>query len=326
MAVFTQTTARDLAPWLMENYGLGLAGEPEPITEGIENTNYVIHGQGGTKHIFTVFEVWDAKIASYCLSLASHLNAAGLPVPRTLANIRDNKTCSQYAGKPAAVVEFVEGEARRTPSPGDCEAIGKHMAMMHDGVGGFRENCPNQRGFSWRRETLPKVKDALTNEEARLLDEAFAADCRLEEADLAYGACHCDLFRNNVLWSGDEIAGIIDFYFAGEDRFIFDLSVVAVDWSMDDEGNLDRDNLSSLLQGYLGQRQPGEKELGMFPDGMAAAALRFWLSRLDDIQNPRASHELVAHDPSAFRHRLASCMENRDLIRKLATTFQSGNK
>ena len=314
MAVFTATTYETLAPWLSKNYGIALSGAPTPITEGIENTNYVINTDGGGKYVFTVIEVWNLEIASYCLSLATHLSAAGHPVPRTLANLEDGGTCSRYEGKPAAVVEFVSGSAKRDPSPQDCATIGGHLGRMHESVGEFALEVPNQRGFKWREAALPRIRDTLEGDDAKLLDDAVEVDRRLASESLAEGACHCDLFRGNVLWSGDDVAGIIDFYFSGHDRFIFDLSVTAVDWSMDDFGRLNAGNLNSLLRGYLGCRVLSNKERESFPDMMVSASLRFWLSRMDDVLNPRPSQELVAHDPSAFRHRLASCMERREEI------------
>ncbi len=314
MAVFTEATRESLAPWLGESYGLELSGGPEPITEGIENTNYTFVAAGGKRYVFTVFEVWDRDMAAYCLSLAAHLSAAGHPVPRALPASDGSGLCASYSGKPAAVVEFVEGAAKRNPSPGDCGTIAGHLAGMHLSVGDFAPRAANKRGFEWREGVIPKVRGTLSGGDAELLDAAAAVDRDVAGENLPEGACHCDLFRNNVLWAGDSVAGIIDFYFAGHDRLSFDLAVAAVDWTMDDLGALNRESLVSLLRGYLGRRPMGEAERRRFPDMMAVAALRFWLSRTDDHVNPRESLELVEHDPSAFRHRLAACLSGRGEI------------
>lgn len=314
MAVFTEATRESLAPWLEETYGLELSGGPDPITEGIENTNYSFSSARGRKYVFTVFEVWDREMAGYCLSLAAHLSAAGHPVPRAMPASDGSGLCAAFSGKPAAVVEFVEGAAKRNPSPGDCGTVAGHLAGMHLSVGDFAPRAANKRGFEWRKGVVPKVRGTLSGEDAELLDAAAAVDAELAGEDLPEGACHCDLFRNNVLWAGDSVAGIIDFYFAGHDRLSFDLAVAAVDWTMDDLGELNRESLASLLRGYLGRRPMEEAERRRFPDMMAVAALRFWLSRTDDHVNPRESLELVEHDPSAFRHRLAACLSGRGEI------------
>ena len=314
MAVFTKATSATLGSWLEKNYGLILEGDPVPIAEGIENTNYIVNAKDRGKHVFTVFEVWDKDTVTYCLSLATHLNNLGLPIPRTLPMAKDSQTCAEYEKKPAAVVEFVEGKAIRNPGEHKCETIGACIARMHAGVADFAPVVENQRGFAWREKIIPKIKESLDKESLALLDEAFEIDRHVSSAGLGKGACHCDLFRNNVLWQGCEVAGIIDFYFAGHDSFLFDLAVSAVDWTMDDLGTIDPNRLSSMLKGFLGVRGLNDMEREMLPGMMASAALRFWLSRINDLQNPRPSHQLVAHDPAAFRHRLRSCLDNKSAI------------
>ena len=312
MAVFTEATSKTLGPWLRENYGIELAGEPEPITEGIENTNYRFTEAGGGRFIFTVIEVWDRDVADFCLGLAAHLSSSGMPVPETMRGTGGGRLAAEFAGKPACVVRFVEGAMRMQPDASDCGIIGGHVARLHGAVGGFSPSTPNQRGFAWREEAVARVRPSLGGEDRELLDAALEVDAGMRGADLPSGACHCDLFRNNVLWSNGDVSGIIDFYFAGVDIFMFDLGVVAIDWTMDDDGDLDADKLAALLRGYREVREMTGAEADAFPSMMVLGALRFWMSRIDDHLNPREAHRLVEHKPGDFRNRLATAMAMRD--------------
>ncbi|MCY4325845.1 MAG: homoserine kinase [Betaproteobacteria bacterium] len=315
MAVFTEVSAPNLAQWLKEHAGLGLQAGPEPVSEGIENTNYTFVADNGGKYMFTVLEVWDMPRAEYCASLAAHLHRAGQPVPAP-APLAGGRLCHQFAGKPALVVEFVAGTPKCAPQTADCRQIAATLASLHRAAGDFAGDLANARGWQWRQQAAERIADRLDADERRLLTAAEQADRSCAESDLPAAACHCDLFRNNVLWQEDRISAIIDFYFAGCDHLLFDLAVTAVDWCFDDQGMLDREKLAEFAAGYASVRPPTEAEKRKAADMFAVAALRFWLSRLDDRINPRAASIIVEHDPDAFRRRLASCLDNCETIRQ----------
>ena len=315
MAVFTEVSAPALAQWLEEHTSLRLAAGPEPVSEGIENTNYTFVADSGRRHMFTVLEVWDRPRAEYCIRLAAHLHRAGQPVPGQVP-VKGGSPCPEFAGKPALAVEFVEGSQKRDPDRDACAQAAAALAGLHLAAAGFAGDLQNARGRQWRRQAADRICDSLDAQGRQLLEQALAADRACAEADLPESSCHCDLFRNNVLWKDGRIAAIIDFYFAGRDRMLFDLAVAAVDWCFDDQGLLDRDKLSAFVGGYASVRQPTAAEKERAADMFAVAALRFWLSRLDDRQNPRTAAVLVEHNPDAFRHRLASCLKNGKAIRQ----------
>lgn len=317
MAVFTTVTAAELAPWLAHNYNLQLQAEPLPITEGIENTNYLISCTNSNKYIFTVIEVWDQPMAEFCLRLAVHLNGKGQPVPRTLIN-HAASPCSHYAGKPAAVVEFVTGHCNRQPDVAACREMGATVANLHAAATDFTWVLPNRRGADWRIATATKVRPGLDPANQRLLDTAMAMDAEVSATELPTAACHCDLFRNNVLWCDGQVAGIIDFYFSGHDRLLFDLAVTCNDWCIDDTGTIDPVRLEALVAAYRQRREFTVEEHLLLPQAFVAAALRFWLSRHLDLLEPRLATTLVAHDPTAFQARLATVMDNVELLRSVA--------
>ena len=315
MAVFTEVSAPALAQWLEKNTDLRLAAGPEPVTEGIENTNYTFVADNGRKHMFTVLEVWDRQRAEYCARLASHLHRAGQPAPAQTP-VKGDCTCPEFAGKPALVVEFVEGTQKRNPAQSDCAKIAAALAGLHQAAADFSGDLPNPRGHQWRLQAANRILPSLDAKDRLLLERALEADRACDAANLPECSCHCDLFRNNVLWKGNNIAAIIDFYFAGHDRLLFDLAVAAADWCFDEQGLLDQEKLSAFAVGYNGVRQLTVAEKAQVADMFAAASLRFWLSRLDDRKSPRTATILVEHNPDVFRNRLATCLEVSETIRE----------
>jgi homoserine kinase type II len=115
------------------------------------------------------------------------------------------------------------------------------------------------------------------------------------------GAVHADAFRNNVLFDGEALSGVFDFYFAGVDRWLFDLGVCINDWCVDlDTGVLDRLRFEAMLHAYQQVRPLSAAERSMFNPMLRAAALRFWISRLWDFHLPREASLLQPHDPAHF--------------------------
>lgn len=316
MAVFTEVGTEDLDGWLRSHARMRLGTGPEAIAQGIENTNYRFTNEAGDAFVFTVVEVWGKNVAEFCLNLARHFHDERLPVPETV-RLADGSLTAPFAGKPASVTRFVHGRSLSRPGQEHCRLIGALCAQLHKTARGFAGPCvPNPRGCSWRAKTAGTVSPALDEKQRKLLADGLLADRKCAAAELPEAAAHCDLFRNNVLWRNEKVAGIIDFYFAGKDRTLFDLCVTAVDWCMNDKGAIFFDNLAALLAGYQSQRALTARERVLFPDMIAAASLRFWISRLLDKMRPREAKILTAHNPADFCNRLGACLRMRSEIIK----------
>lgn len=130
-----------------------------------------------------------------------------------------------------------------------------------------------------------------------------------DHAQLPRGPVHGDLFRDNVLFDGlpghEKLTGLLDFFFAGDEVVAFDIAVCLNDWCSDpDSARLDETRAAALVAAYERERPLAAAELRLMPALMRAAALRFWLSRLDDRHRPREAALLNPHDPAPFERML----------------------
>ena len=301
MAVFTHIAPEEAAEWARLHFGVAPPVSLSPIAEGVENTNYLLSA-GGRRYVLTVFEVWDLAMAEYYAALMRHLADSGAPAPAPLRPRGD--AGKKWKDKPALLSPFVEGESRQNPSAEECRKMGAVVAGLHLAAAHFTPQMTNPRDARWRRRTAEKLHPKLPPETREILRDALHNDARFNELPLPSAACHCDLFRNNVLWRGDEIAGVIDFYFGGDDALVFDLAVCICDWCFvaaeDGGARLDGERLRALTDGYESRRPLCDLERARFNDAMRTAALRFWISRLHDLHFPRAAQVLSPLDPRWF--------------------------
>lgn len=309
MSVYTKVTAAELTEWL-RTYAVGALVESKGIAAGIENTNYFVTTTGG-RFVLTIFERLPREALAYYLGLMSHLAGHGIPCPSPIADVQ-GAMLGTLKDKPAALVTRLPGIAMMDPQPVHCTQVGTLLATMHLAGASSPGQLENPRGPRWWRATAPQVRPFLGEERGRLLDEElrFQSLCRLQ--DLARGPIHADLFRDNALFDGTAIGGVIDFYFAGVDAWLFDVAVCVNDWCIFADGAIDEARAIALLAAYHAARPFTALERGAWPVMLRAAALRFWLSRLYDFHLPRPGELVHAHDPEHFRRILALRIANSD--------------
>jgi homoserine kinase type II len=312
MAVFTAVTLDDLNQWIRQ-FPLGHPLALEGIASGIENTNFFLTTERG-EYVLTIFENLGFDQLPFYLQLMRHLAARGIPVPDPVANER-GELVAALQGKPAAIVSRLTGSSQMDPQPPHCAAVGTMLARMHLAGHDFPLVQPNLRGLEWWSETAPKVMPYLSAANAELLRGEIAFQQRFAATDtyrrLERGPVHADLFRNNVMFVGEELTGCFDFYFAGCDTWLFDLAVTVNDWCIDlDSGKLDAPRVAALLAAYRAVRPFTADDAAAWGPMLRAAALRFWLSRLYDLHLPREAELLTPHDPAHFerilRERIAT--------------------
>ena len=303
MAVFTSVSEAELTAWLGD-YSLGQLLELQPISAGIENTNYFVTTSNG-RFVLTLFEKLTADELPFYLNLMAHLARHGIPCPSPVAN-RRNQFLGSLNGKPACIATRLSGKSTATPNAGQCAAVGAMLAQMHIAGQSFSQVMPNPRGPAWRAATAPRVKPFLDAEQASLLDgevalhaqNVFAAlppqggrrgvpDGGAVTLALPQGVIHSDLFRDNVLLEDNRVGGLIDFYFACSDALLYDVAIAVNDWCMNADGKLDAARAQIFLRAYHEVRPLSDDERNAWPRMLRLAALRFWLSRLYDLHLPR---------------------------------------
>jgi homoserine kinase type II len=313
MAVFTQVSIAEAAA-LLRRLGLGELSALRGIQGGIENTNYFATTDQG-EYVLTLFERLGFAQLPFYLQLMKHLAGRGIPVPDPVAEpVADpagdpkrnqGNLLHTVAGKPAAVVNKLRGASQLSPGPQHCAAMGDMLARMHLAGRDFALQQPNLRGLAWWNETVPVVLPYLQPDQAALLGSELAYQNHVAGsaacAGLRRGPVHADLFRDNVMFEGDTLTGLFDFYFAGVDSWLFDLAVCLNDWCIDlSQGTMDGVRLRSFVMAYQNVCPLNAAERQLLPAMARAAALRFWVSRLWDFHLPRDAALLTPHDPTHF--------------------------
>ena len=271
----------------------------EPIKAGIENTNYFVDTTQG-RYVLTLFERLPAHELPFYLDLMAHLARHGIPCPAPIANLND-QYLGTLNGKPAALVTRLGGQSIEKPGAAHCTELGSLLARMHLAGRSYGAYLENPRGPKWWRFAAQEVKRFLKLAEAKGLDKELEYQAQHRFPDLPRGPVHADLFRDNALFDGGRISGVIDFYFAGIDCLLYDLAVCANDWCLDKDYSLHRSLAKSLLDAYHAVRPVTALEREAWPVMLRAGALRFWLSRLYDLHLPRPGMLVHAHDPEHFR-------------------------
>jgi homoserine kinase type II len=302
MAVFTPVPADRLEGWLAR-YPVGALERFEGIESGIENTNYFVDTAAG-RWVLTLFERLPAGRLPFHLDLMRHLAQRGIACPDPVAD-RDGALFSTLMDRPAALVTRLPGRGVARPRAVHCAQVGDLLARMHVASRDYAGRQPNPRGLDWCVTAAPRLLPHLPPGTAALLVDEVAVQRRFADGPagraLPGGAVHADLFRDNVLFEGERLGGVIDFYFAGTDTWAFDLAVACNDWCIDDAtGALDVARTRALLDAYEARRPLTGPERDAWPTMLRAAALRFWLSRLDDLHRPRPAELVVPKDPGHF--------------------------
>ena len=298
MAVFTSVTKAELSAWLSD-YSLGELLELQGIASGIENTNYFVTTSNG-RFVLTLFEILTANELPFYLNMMAHLARHGIPCPSPVAN-RHNRYLGELNGKPACIVSRLSGKSVTQPQVEHCTAVGAMLGQLHGAGQGFEQTTPNPRAASWRALTAPRVLPFLSPQDAALLQSEIVLHAQNALAGLPQGVIHADLFRDNVLFDGMRIGGLLDFYFACNDCLLYDVAITVNDWCVNADGSLDEMRTRALLTAYHAVRPLQEQERLAWPMALRTAALRFWLSRLYDLHLPRDGEIIRAHDPEQFK-------------------------
>ena len=305
MAVYTEVDDEQLAAFLTR-FDVGELMSFRGIAEGVENSNYIV---ATTAHQF-ILTLYEKRVAPedlpFFLGLMEHLAAKGLSCPTPLRD-RDGNNLGELAGRPAALVTFLEGIWPRRPSPDHCRAVGAEMARMHLAGQDFalkRVNALGADGWSslYARfaAQADEIYEGLQATIAAELDTLLPAWPR----DLPEGVIHADLFPDNVFFRAGELSGLIDFYFACNDALAYDIAIALNAWCFETNYAYNLTKGRALIAGYQSVRPLSDREAECLPILARGAALRFLLTRAYDWIHTPPNAFVKPHDPLAYLRRI----------------------
>ena len=317
MAVYTTLSAARLAA-LIAQYDVGELVSAKGIAEGVSNSNWLIettgHDGSGARFILTMYEARvDVADLPFFLGLLDHLAAKGSPVPRTIHD-RDGAAYRLVGGKAVALIEFLPGVSVDEPTPGQARAVGQALAGLHLDSADFAARRPNAMGLQQWHDLLSACgQDGLRSIDAGLPGLVERELLHLTQnwpQGLPRSVIHADLFPDNVLLLGDEVTGLIDFYFACTDITTYDLAVTHSAWCFAKDGTFRPDIAEALVSGYLARRPLSAAEWAALPLLARGAAMRFIATRAYDWLHTPADALVTRKDPMDFARRLAFYVAN----------------
>ena len=306
MEVYTDVAADELAEFL-GRYDLGELLSYKGIAEGVENSNFLLHTSAG-HFILTLYEKRVARDdLPFFLGLMTHLASRGISCPLPVKN-RNGEALSTLAGRPAAIISFLEGVWPRKPNAAHCAGVGQALARMHLAGRDFPMSRANALSVSgWR-----PLFDAAASRADELqpgLHAFIAAELDYLEGNvwpnsLPQGVIHADLFPDNVFFLGERVSGIIDFTFACNDMLAYDVAICLNAWCFESDCSFNVTKARAFLGAYGRERQMSEAEEKALPLLARGAALRFLLTRLVDFLNVPPGALVQPKDPLEYVRKL----------------------
>jgi homoserine kinase type II len=304
MAVYTEVSFEELEK-LLEQYDIGQPLSFKGIAEGIENSNFYLQTDRGA-FILTLYE---KRVAAgdlpFFLGLMDHLAAAGVHCPLPVKN-RQGQALVNLNRRNATIVTFLTGIALRRPDAAHCASAARVLAGLHEAGEDFkltRGNALGPKGWRPLAEAIhgaDSIEDGLTALMTNALEEMVPA----WPTGLPAGVIHADYFPDNVLFVGNDVGGVIDFYFACNDFYVYDLAIMLNSWCFELDGSYNITKGQSLINAYRTARSLSEAEIDALPVLMRGAALRFLLTRTYDWLNPDPNALVRPKDPREYSKKL----------------------
>jgi homoserine kinase type II len=305
MAVYTDVAAEDLTRFLA-GYDIGELLAYKGIAEGVENSNFLVHTSRG----YFILTLYERRVAErdlpFFLALMEHLASRGITCPQPVKN-RQGKVLGKLAGRPAAVVTFLDGMWIRRPTASHCAALGEALAHFHLAGADFPMRRANALSVAGWRQLYEACRERAHKVEGNL-EKVVAPELEFLERDwpqdLPLGVIHADLFPDNVFFLGDRLSGLIDFYFACTDTLVYDVAICLNAWCFEPDNSYNVTKGRALLASYAKARPLSHEEWEKLPLLARGAALRFLLTRLVDWLDVPPGALVRPKDPREYARKL----------------------
>ena len=305
MAVYTRVSEDQLNDFL-GSYDIGTAVSFSGITEGVENSNYRLKTTKGD-YILTLYEKRvNTDDLPFFMNLMAHMAASGVNCPEPVAD-KKGQVLQSLNDRAAAIVTFLDGTSNNLPSAQRCRSAGMALASMHvagQNFDGQRQNALDHQAWDALLTSCgndgDSIQPGITAKAKKYLDDIL----HQWPQNLPHGVCHADLFPDNVLFTGDDVTGIIDFYFACIDAHAYDLSIMINAWCFEKDGSFNITKSQQLLAGYQSVRTLSDDEVNAIPTLCRGSAMRFFLTRLYDWINTPKDAQVRPHNPMDYWVRL----------------------
>jgi len=307
MSVYTELSRSDILS-ILAAYNLGELRGFSGIAAGIENSNYFVDMDRG-RFVLTLFERMNPDELPYFMRLMLHLSGKGFPCPA----VQSRHDCSllfEFQGKRGCIVSCLPGDTVDQLSDNQLAAAGHLLAELHCTGMDFPERRQNSTCFDWISRTglnlTAPVENHYGGDAVELLIDEIKWQREISPEGLPSGVIHADYFCDNILFSGEEVTGLIDFYYACDGFFAYDLAIAINALALRLEKG-DTDRIATVIKAYEQLRPMSGREKESFPGLLRLAALRFWVSRLYDAAYPRPGAITQTKDPEEYRRKLLYC-------------------
>ena len=306
MAVYTEISDEEL-DGLLDQYDIGQALSYKGIAEGVENSNYFLHTDTG----FYFLTLYEKRVRTedlpFFLGLMEHLAENGFVSPSPIP-AKDGETLKEVAGRPAAIIEFLDGRSVRRPTPMHCALLGEALARLHTIGSSFELSRANTLSINSWRPLFESCQASDTNGVPAPMFAGIAEELAYLEAQwpssLPSGIIHADLFPDNIFFLNERVSGVIDYYFACNDFFAYDLAICLNAWCFETDGSFNITKARKLLNGYRAVRPFSKEEMDYLPLLCRGASIRFFLTRLYDWLNQIEGALVKPKDPMEFLKKL----------------------
>ena len=317
MAVYTKINQQTLKAFL-ENYDLGKLLNVEEIQEGVENSNYKLTMTSGS-YILTIFERRvKEKDLPFFVQLKKHLVEKNFLCPKPISN-KKGHYINQIKNKACMINSFLTGKKPDPVTEKHCKQLGEQIAIMHINTNDFKLSRENTLSQKYWRNLFENFRHNKNTEYQNLFDEINSELNFLEKnwpMDLPCGVIHADAFQDNVFFNKNIFSGIIDFYFACNDFYAYELAICINAWCFNSQFELDTNKSIALLNSYQNYRRLLEKEKEAFPNLLRGAAIRFLLTRLNDQIYHQKDAYVQPKNPTEFLN-ILQFHQNNNFMNKI---------